>query len=125
MGNGLEKAERIKILEGFFIYTLPTAPIKEIAFLRLDGDIFVSTKQPLDILYEKLSDGGFIYVDDYGSYKGFRMAVDQYRAEHGIWEPMIPVYESARGQFEAIWWQKKGATCSLNWAISRCTVALA
>merc|ERR1712085_5421 len=77
--NGLEKAERIKILEGFFIDTLPTAPIKEIAFLRLDGDIFISTKQPLDILYDKVSIGGFIYVDDYGSYKGCRMAVDQFR----------------------------------------------
>jgi len=105
--HGLADANRINILEGFFIDTLPKAPIQKISFLRLDGDIYVSTKQPLDILYERLSDGGFIYIDDYGSYKGCRMAVDEYREAHGIWEPMIPVYENAEGQFEAVWWQKR------------------
>jgi len=104
---GLANASRIKVLEGFFIDTLPGAPITTISFLRLDGDIFISTKQPLEILYERVSIGGFIYVDDYGSYKGCRMAVDQYRKDNGIYDPMIPVFENPQGEYEAVWWQKR------------------
>merc|ERR1719352_1672241 len=33
----------VKILQGWFKDTLPTAGIKNISFLRLDGDLYVST----------------------------------------------------------------------------------
>merc|ERR1712187_256049 len=77
--NGLFGANRINILEGWFNETLPNAPIKRISFLRLDGDIFASTWQGLNLLYDKLSIGGLIYLDDYGSYSGCKAAVDKYR----------------------------------------------
>lgn len=119
--NNLSSTKRIKVLQGWFNDTLPNAPIQSIAFLRLDGDIFISTIQVLEILYEKVSLGGYIYVDDYGSYAGCAWAVDKYRREHGIVEPMIPVYEKGwdpqkgwdkstsadgSGKFEAVWWRK-------------------
>ena len=59
-------SERMRVLEGWFNESLPGAPIEAISFLRLDGDLYVSTRDPLEALYDKVSPGGAIYVDDYG-----------------------------------------------------------
>jgi hypothetical protein len=63
--------QRIKLLKGWFKDTLPSAPIEKIAFLRLDGDIYSSTRDAIEALYDRVSTGGFIYVDDYGSFLGY------------------------------------------------------
>ena len=57
---------RIRVVKGFFSVAIPTVSnkIKAIAFLRLDGDMYVSTKDVLDLLYDKVVVGGFIYVDE-------------------------------------------------------------
>ena len=55
----------VVFLEGWFRDTLPTAPIEQIALLRLDGDMYESTIQALDALYHKVSPGGFMIIDDY------------------------------------------------------------
>ena len=52
-------------LEGWFKDTLHVAPIEKLAVLRVDGDMYESTIQAMDALYEKLSPGGFLIVDDY------------------------------------------------------------
>ncbi len=51
---------------GWFKDTLPTAPIEQLAVMRLDGDMYESTWQAIEALYPKLSPGGFCIVDDYG-----------------------------------------------------------
>jgi O-methyltransferase len=56
---------RVKFLAGWFKDTLPTAPISRLAVLRLDGDLYESTAQTLNALYDKLSPGGYVIVDDY------------------------------------------------------------
>eukprot|EP00929_Paragymnodinium_shiwhaense_P119550 TRINITY_DN91455_c0_g1_i1.p1 TRINITY_DN91455_c0_g1~~TRINITY_DN91455_c0_g1_i1.p1 ORF type:complete len:329 (+),score=66.45 TRINITY_DN91455_c0_g1_i1:64-1050(+) len=106
--NGLDHG-RVNILQGWFKDTLPTAAIKDISFLRLDGDLFVSTWDAITPLYDKVSPGGFIYVDDYGSYDGCRAAIEKFRMEHNIKDEMVPVKEVRGGkeQHEAVWWQKK------------------
>eukprot|EP00929_Paragymnodinium_shiwhaense_P059055 TRINITY_DN29561_c0_g1_i1.p1 TRINITY_DN29561_c0_g1~~TRINITY_DN29561_c0_g1_i1.p1 ORF type:complete len:343 (+),score=23.94 TRINITY_DN29561_c0_g1_i1:67-1095(+) len=101
---------KVHILKGWFNETLPVAPIKVISYLRLDGDVYVSTIEALKYLYPKLTVGGFIYVDDYGSFTGCRNAVDEYRKEHGITTPMITIPEDSTCQYEAIWWQKSETT---------------
>jgi len=80
--------------------------IKSISFLRLDGDLYVSTIQPLEILWDKLSVGGFIYVDDYGSFQGCRNAVNEFRKKRNITTPMVQI-EERDDKFEAVWWQKE------------------
>jgi len=55
----------VRFLEGWFKDTLPNAPIDNLAVLRLDGDMYESTIQALDLLYDKVSWGGFVIVDDY------------------------------------------------------------
>ncbi|EFN50991.1 hypothetical protein CHLNCDRAFT_13731, partial [Chlorella variabilis] len=81
-------AHRLRILPGWFNETLAAAPIPAISFLRLDGDLYASTRDALEALYDKLSPGGLIYVDDYGSYAGCRAAVDEFRAERAILSPL-------------------------------------
>lgn len=84
-------SERVKFLKGWFRDTLATAPIEKIAVLRLDGDLYESTREALVPLYPKLSRGGFVIVDDYNSWEGCKKAVDEYRAEHGITSPIIEI----------------------------------
>ncbi|WP_242142334.1 MULTISPECIES: TylF/MycF family methyltransferase [unclassified Bacillus cereus group] len=58
--------DQVKFLKGWFKDTLPTAPIEKIAIARLDGDMYESTMDSLVNLYDKVSTGGFIIIDDYG-----------------------------------------------------------
>jgi O-methyltransferase len=76
--------EQVRFLKGWFKDTLPGAPIKEISVCRLDGDMYESTMDALEVLYPKLSVGGYLIVDDYGAVPGCKAAVDDYRKEHKI-----------------------------------------
>jgi O-methyltransferase len=49
-----------------------------IALLRLDTDWYESTKVELETLYDKLSPGGILLIDDYGYWDGTRRAVDEF-----------------------------------------------
>ena len=82
--------QQVRFLKGWFRDTLPAAPIERLAILRLDGDLYESTIQALDGLYHKLSVGGFVIVDDYGNVPACRQAVDDFRAEHRIADPIQP-----------------------------------
>ena len=103
--------EKVVILtKGYFNETLPKSTVSQISFLRLDGDLFVSTWDALVNLYPKVTPGGFVYIDDYGSFPGCRQAVDQYRSKHHIFEPLHFVRDTpimGHIQFEAVWWQKR------------------
>jgi O-methyltransferase len=50
----------------------------KLALLRLDTDWHDSTRASLEYLYPRLVSGGVLIVDDYGHYRGQRMAVDAY-----------------------------------------------
>ena len=80
--------DRVRFLKGWFKDTLPAAPIERIGLLRLDGDMYESTMDALRALYAKVSIGGFIIVDDYGAVAGCRQAVADFRAAHGIADPI-------------------------------------
>lgn len=75
--------DQVEFLKGWFKDTLPSAPIKKLAVLRLDGDMYSSTMDSLRNLYPRLSKGGFCIVDDY-ALVGCKNAVDDFRAELGI-----------------------------------------
>jgi O-methyltransferase len=80
--------DQVRFLEGWFADTLAPAPIERIAVLRLDGDLYSSTWQALEALYPKVSAGGFIIIDDYGSVPSARLATLDYRRQHAIAEPI-------------------------------------
>jgi len=69
---------------------LETLNIKEnfpnkISFLRLDTDIYKTTKKQLEILYDKLVPGGVLHIDDYGICPGVKTAVDNFFSNKNIW----------------------------------------
>jgi hypothetical protein len=68
--------EKIHIVKGWFQETLPIhkEAVGAIALLRMDGDLYESYKQPLEILYDQVVPGGFIVFDDW-MLKGCRIAV--------------------------------------------------
>lgn len=76
--------DQVKFLVGWFADTLPKAPIERLSILRLDGDLYSSTMDALLALYPKVSDGGYVIVDDYGSWPACKRAVDEYIATHRI-----------------------------------------
>ena len=81
---------QVVFLEGFFKDTLPAAPIERIAVLRLDGDLYESTRDGL-ALYQKLSPGGSLIADDYFLFEGQRMAIDEFRSAHDIADPIMRI----------------------------------
>ncbi len=82
---------QVRFLKGWFRDTLATAPIENLAVARLDGDMYESTMDALKPLYPKLAVGGYLIVDDYGIVPGCRQAVDEYRREHAITEPIVDI----------------------------------
>jgi len=92
--------DQVKFLVGWFADTLPGAPIERLAVLRLDGDMYGSTIQALESLYDKLSKGGYVIVDDY-TLKGCRAATDDFRRDRGISDEPIVIDRSG-----AVYWEK-------------------
>lgn len=83
--------DQVRFIKGYFRDTLPSAPVEQIAVLRLDGDMYESTINALDALYPKLCDGGFLILDDYRIVPACRQAVNDYRAAHDISTPMTAI----------------------------------
>ncbi len=83
--------DRVKFLKGWFKDTLPTAPITKLAIVRLDGDMYESTMDGLVNSYPKLSVDGYLIIDDWNAVQGCKKAVEDYRAAHGIAEPVIDI----------------------------------
>ena len=90
---------QVRFLKGFFVDTLPSAPIQRLSVLRLDADLYESTKQTLDYLYPKLSPGGYVIVDDY-SLPAARQAVHDCRDSHKIDDEIIPI------DWTGVYWEK-------------------
>jgi O-methyltransferase len=93
--------EQVVFLKGWFADTLPTAPVDQLAVLRLDGDMYQSTMDALKPLYPKLSSGGYCIVDDYYAIEQCRAAVDDYRAAHGLTEELHQI------DWTGVYWRKK------------------
>lgn len=91
---------QVKFLKGWFKDTLPLAPIKELALLRLDGDMYESTMDGLINLYPKLSKGGYIIIDDWGAVPACKKAVEDYRDKYAITEEIIPI------DWTGVFWKK-------------------
>ena len=92
--------DRVRFLEGWFADTLAAAPIEQLAVLRLDGDLYESTMDALVPLYDKVSPGGFVIVDDYGAWEPCRKAIEDFRAQRGITDQIHEV------DWTGVYWRK-------------------
>lgn len=72
---------RVHYIEGRVEDTLPEKAPPCISILRLDTDWYTSTMHELKTLYDRLSFGGVLIIDDYGWWAGSRKAVDEFFAE--------------------------------------------
>ncbi|ADE86165.1 glycosyl transferase, family 2/macrocin-O-methyltransferase family protein [Rhodobacter capsulatus SB 1003] len=79
---------RVRFLPGFFADTLAGCAVEKLALLRLDGDLYSSTLQALEALYDRVAPGGFVIIDDYGALGQCALAVDRFRAARGITAPL-------------------------------------
>ena len=70
--------DRIHYVVGRVEDTVPGQAPAEIALLRLDTDWYESTRHELMHLYDRVSPGGIVIIDDYGFWQGARKATDEF-----------------------------------------------
>src|SRR5579862_7896129 len=95
---------KVRYLKGWFKETLPSAPIEQLALLRIDGDLYESTMDVLDNLYSRVGVGGVIIVDDYGAVEACRQAIDDFFARRDL-----PIPEMKRIDWTGVWFRKAPA----------------
>jgi O-methyltransferase len=95
--------DQVVFLPGWFKDTLPTAPVKRLALLRLDGDMYGSTIETLTSLYPKVSAGGYVIIDDY-ILGPCRKAVEDFRRDYGCSESLRDIDGAG------VFWQKQASS---------------
>jgi len=95
---------RVEIRKGWFEDTLPdaAAEIRDIAILHVDGDWYDSVRLTLETFYAKVSRGGYIVIDDYGTWPGAKLATDEFRSQARDNRRLVRVDHTG------VFWQKPG-----------------
>ena len=77
LSNWIGKLDNFIFVKGWFENTVPECEVKDIALLRLNGDLYESTIVCLEHLFPKVVEGGYVIIDDWGL-AGCRLACDEY-----------------------------------------------
>ena len=88
-------------LKGWFKDTLPTLINEKFSIVRLDGDMYESTIDSINVLYPKLNIGGYLIVDDYIVLNGCQQAINDYRSKNNIKEDIINIDNTG------VFWKKE------------------
>jgi len=85
--------------KGFFNETMPQLSkyIQSLSIMRLDGDMYESTVDVLYHLYDKLSIGGYVIMDDWSKFPS-KTACEDFFAVHGINPKIVDI-----DQYSAYW----------------------
>jgi O-methyltransferase len=106
----------IRFVPGFFDETMPSLRRGKWSLIRLDSDTYESTLLALDSLYPSLSRGGYLIVDDYHLLPECKKAVDDYRRDNEIREPLDSVdWNSVRWRRESEPVRQRGGRLRLRW----------
>lgn len=93
----------LEIVEGYFEDTFPVTGINQISLLHIDVDFYEPTYLCLEKFYPLLQEKGWVIADDYYlDVFECRNAVDTYRKQAGITQPLLRT-----GNYPAAW-QKCG-----------------
>ncbi|MCE9649750.1 MAG: TylF/MycF family methyltransferase [Parvibaculum sp.] len=84
-------SDQVVFLKGWFRDTMPRVPSERLAIMRLDGDMYESTIDPLRHLYDKLSVGGWVIVDDYELFAGCKAAVHDFLGQRALTPEILPI----------------------------------
>lgn len=88
--------DQIQYVVGKVEDTLQDFKSPAIAVLRLDTDFYESTKAELDYLFDYVSPGGVIIIDDYSVWSGARKAVDEFLESRNL-SPLLHFEPSVGG----------------------------
>ena len=83
--------DNVELIEGWFEETIPLSNHKKISLLRLDGDLYSSTKVCMDFLFSKLQSGGILIIDDW-ELKGCQTAILEHIERKDIIETLGIAY---------------------------------
>ena len=93
--------DQVEFVKGWFRDSLPALRGHQWAVVRLDGDLYESTTDALENLYDGLAAGGWLIIDDF-EIAACRKAVTDFRSARGITEQIVAI--DANG----VCWQKAG-----------------
>jgi O-methyltransferase len=91
--------DQVVFIEGFFETSLATVDSNKLAILRLDGDMYSSTIQALEQLYDRVVQGGFIIIDDWALPRA-RAAVKDFRNQRSITDEIVDIDDTG------VYWRK-------------------
>ncbi len=91
----------VRFVPGFFEETMAELQGRTWSLIRLDGDTYKATRLTLEALYPGLAVGGYVVLDDYLFLDGCRRAVDDFRREQAISEPIVGI------DFNAVRWRRE------------------
>jgi len=91
--------ENVIFVKGFFNETMPPLAkhVTQFSVMRLDGDMYESTVDVLYNLYDKLSIGGYVIMDDWFGFPS-KTACEDFFLAHGISPEIIKI-----DQLSAYW----------------------
>jgi cephalosporin hydroxylase len=78
---------RVAFLQGPPARTLAEAPIRKVSLLRVGGHEPDEIRAALESVYDRVTLGGFVFIDDYG-HASCRAAVDDFRSDRGVVDPL-------------------------------------
>ena len=76
--------DQVQMFRGWFKDTMPLITSKKIAVLRLDGDMYESTRTPLLALFDRVPQGGWVIIDDYDCVPACKEAVHDFLRERRV-----------------------------------------
>jgi cephalosporin hydroxylase/predicted O-methyltransferase YrrM len=79
--------DRVAFLQGRLSRTLAEAPTHKVSLLRVDGHEPDEVRAALESLYDKVTLGGFVVIDDYG-HPACQAVVDDFRSKRGVIDPL-------------------------------------
>jgi O-methyltransferase len=108
-----------RLVEGWFEATLPTHRdrIGPIALLRIDGDWYSSVRCCLDNLYDQVTDGGLVILDDYYAWDGCAIATHEFLGRRRLGHRIEGVVGRAEGvdAYESAVFRKGGGRTTWQW----------
>ena len=87
--------KKVNFVEGSVLDTIPNILPEKISFIRLDMDIAVPTKHALEHLWDLVSIGGVMHIDDYNMFGGVHEVVDEFFKDKFVYIQEIDYAASA------------------------------
>lgn len=81
----------VTLVPGWFNETLPTLEVSQIALLHIDADWYESVLDVLEALFDRVVEGGYVVLDDYGYWEGCARAWKDFCVRRGLQLELIDI----------------------------------